>query len=180
LIAQGSIAPLVVVMPGGDYEPGKDYAAFMLSDLVLHVEQTTRVARDRLGRAIGGISLGGSLALTLALEHPDLFSAVGGHSPLLVRRLPSFESLGQDRVHYGLGQGFKESSCSGHMADGIFPLGFLRAQSLENHLGHPFRLGPFRIKLCHALLPLAQGWLVERRTLPRPCLERRFKLGISF
>ena len=32
-------------------------------------------------RAIGGISLGGSLALTLTLEHPDLFGAMGGHSP---------------------------------------------------------------------------------------------------
>jgi enterochelin esterase-like enzyme len=83
LIAQGSIAPLVVVMPDGDYPPGKDYAAFVLRDLMPHIEQTTRVARDRQGRAIGGISLGGSLALTLALEHPDLFSAVGGHSPAI-------------------------------------------------------------------------------------------------
>ncbi len=81
LTAQGSIAPLVVVMPGGDYMPGQDYAAFVLRDLMPHIEQNTRVARDRQGRAIGGISLGGSIALTLALEHPDLFGAVGGHSP---------------------------------------------------------------------------------------------------
>ena len=68
-------------MPDGDYPPGEDYAAFVLRDLMPHIKQTTRVARDRQGRAIGGISLGGSLALTLALDHPDLFSAVGGHSP---------------------------------------------------------------------------------------------------
>ena len=47
----------------------------------LNIEQTTHVARDRQGRAIGGISLGGSLALTIALEHPYLFGAMGGHSP---------------------------------------------------------------------------------------------------
>ena len=81
LIAQGSIAPLVVVMPDGDYPSSEDYAAFVLRDLMPHIEQTTHVARDRQGRAIGGISLGGSLALTIALKHPDLFSAVGGHSP---------------------------------------------------------------------------------------------------
>jgi enterochelin esterase-like enzyme len=108
LIAQGSIAPLVVVMPDGDYQLSEDYAAFVLRDLMPHIEQTTRVARDRQGRAIGGISLGGSLALTIALEHPDLFSAVGGHSPAvdstLARRLtptPMWSSL---RVYLDVGR----------------------------------------------------------------------------
>jgi enterochelin esterase-like enzyme len=81
LIAQHSIAPLVVVMPDGDYRPGEDYTAFVLRDLMPHIEQTVRVARDRQRRAIGGISLGGSLALAIALTHLDLFGAVGGHSP---------------------------------------------------------------------------------------------------
>jgi enterochelin esterase-like enzyme len=118
LIAQGSIAPLVVVMPDGDYEPGKDYAAFVLRDLMPHIEQTTRVARDRQGRAIGGISLGGSLALTIALEHPDLFSAVGGHSSAvdstLAGRLtptPMWSSL---RVYLDVGQ--NDSLASGGKA----------------------------------------------------------------
>ncbi len=88
-IAQGSIAPLVVVMPDGDYAPGKDYAAFVLRDLMPHVEQTTRVACDRQGRVIGGISLGGSLALTIALEHPDLFGAVEDTALPLIRRWPA-------------------------------------------------------------------------------------------
>jgi len=81
LIAQDSIAPFVVVMPDGDYRPGEDYAAFMLYDLMPHIEQTTRVARDRQGRAIGGLSQGGYWALEIALTHPDLFGAAGGHSP---------------------------------------------------------------------------------------------------
>jgi enterochelin esterase-like enzyme len=81
LIAQGTIAPLVVVMPGGDYRQGEDYGTFVLRDLIPHVEQTLRVAPDRHDRAIGGLSQGGYWALELALAHPDLFDAVGGHSP---------------------------------------------------------------------------------------------------
>ena len=82
LIAQRAIAPLVIVMPDGDYRAGEDYAAFVLRDLMPHVEQTARVSRERAGRAIGGLSRGGYWALYLALLHPDLFSAVGGHSPV--------------------------------------------------------------------------------------------------
>lgn len=83
LIAQRAIALLVIVMPDGDYRASEDYAAFVLRDLMPHVEQTTRVSRERADRAIGGLSRGGYWALYLALLHPDLFSAVGGHSPVI-------------------------------------------------------------------------------------------------
>ncbi len=81
LIAQGVIGPLLVVMPDGNYGPGEDYGAFVLRDLIPHVEQTWRAAPRRQDRAIGGLSQGGYWALNLALSHPDLFTAVGGHSP---------------------------------------------------------------------------------------------------
>lgn len=82
LIAQHASAPFVIVMPDGDYRAGEDYAAFVLRDLMPHIEQTLRVARERAGRAIGGLSRGGYWALYIALTHPELFSAVGGHSPV--------------------------------------------------------------------------------------------------
>lgn len=82
LIARGAIAPLVIVMPDGDYRVGEDYAAFILRDLMPHVEHTTRVSRERADRAIGGLSRGGYWALYLALTHPEFFAAVGGHSPV--------------------------------------------------------------------------------------------------
>ncbi len=108
LIAQGSVAPFVVVMPDGDYNLSEDYAGFVLHDLMPHIEQTARVARDRQGRAIGGISMGGYFALTIALEHPDLFSAVGGHSPAvdatLVSRLTPLPAWSTLRMYLDVGQ----------------------------------------------------------------------------
>lgn len=84
LIAHGT-APFVMVMPGGDYRAGIDYAAFFLGDLLPEVERQFQVSTVRAGRAIGGISLGGYWALKLAFSHPDLFAAVGGHSPVVDR-----------------------------------------------------------------------------------------------
>ena len=84
LIAQGA-APFVVVMPGGYYGVGLDYATFVLNDLIPAIEGRLRVRADGAGRAIGGISLGGYWALQVAFQHPDLFAAVGGHSPVTTR-----------------------------------------------------------------------------------------------
>ncbi len=81
LISQGAIGPLMVVMPDGNYRQGEDYGAFVLRDLIPYVERTWRASPQRRDRAIGGLSQGGYWALELALAHPELFSAVGGHSP---------------------------------------------------------------------------------------------------
>jgi enterochelin esterase-like enzyme len=85
--------PFVVVMPGGYYAVDLDYENFVLSDLIPGVEQQLHVRRDAAGRAIGGISLGGFWALKTAFEHPDLFAAVGGHSPVLNRGAPDDPSV---------------------------------------------------------------------------------------
>jgi len=82
LIVQG-VTPFVVVMPGGDYHSSLDYAAFVMDDLLPGVEEQLRVSTVRADRAIGGISLGGYWALRLAFKHPEVFAAVGGHSPVV-------------------------------------------------------------------------------------------------
>src|SRR5262249_13166738 len=84
LIAHGT-APFVVVMPGGDYRAGIDYAAFVLGDLLPKVERQFQVSTAGAGRAIGGISLGGYWALKIAFSHSDLFAAAGGQSPVVAR-----------------------------------------------------------------------------------------------
>src|SRR5260221_4562442 len=84
MIAQGA-PPFVVVMPAGPYQNDIDYESFVLNDLIPGIEGRLRVSHDGTGRAIGGISLGGYWALKTAFEHPDLFAAVGGHSPVTIR-----------------------------------------------------------------------------------------------
>ncbi len=108
LIAQGAIGPLLVVMPDGNIGTGGAYGAFVLRDLIPHIEQTWRASPTRRDRAIGGLSQGGYWALELALSHPDLFSAVGGHSPatdsalldLLASNAPDLNSL---RIYLDVG-----------------------------------------------------------------------------
>jgi enterochelin esterase-like enzyme len=81
LIGQG-YPPFVVVMPGGGYFLSLNDETFVIRDLIPGIEGQLRVRRDPAGRAIGGISLGGYWALRTAFEHPELFAAVGGHSPV--------------------------------------------------------------------------------------------------
>ncbi|HEX7976244.1 MAG TPA: alpha/beta hydrolase-fold protein, partial [Anaerolineales bacterium] len=108
LIAQKAIPPLVVVMPGGSYQPDENYEAFVLGDLIPHIEQTTRVGRDPGQRAIGGVSHGGWLALDLAAAHPDVFGAAGGHSPaiddLLTRQFARLGAASTLRIYLDVGQ----------------------------------------------------------------------------
>ena len=93
LIEDGSIPPMVVVMPDapcndrGDWYtdsrytgdaascPGEAVETAFTQDLVAHVDATYRTVDDRLARAVGGYSMGGDGALRFALAHQDVFSA---------------------------------------------------------------------------------------------------------
>lgn len=110
LIAQGTIPPLVVVMPDGNYLPGEDYATFVLRDLMPHIEQTQRIAPEPTAHAIGGLSQGGYWAFEIALAHPELFGAVGGHSPATSSNLTAMltpknvEGLKKLQIYLDVGQ----------------------------------------------------------------------------
>jgi enterochelin esterase-like enzyme len=82
VIAESHI-PFVVVMPGGAYRNDFDYGAFVLTDLIPAIEQRYNVRKSGEGRAIGGLSMGAYWALKVAFQHPELFAAVGGHSPVV-------------------------------------------------------------------------------------------------
>jgi len=76
--------PFAVVLPFDySYKQPREYGfeqAF-LNLLMPEVEARFGLATQRQGRAIGGLSRGGAWALYLASRHPELFSAVGAHSP---------------------------------------------------------------------------------------------------
>ena len=103
LIERSEISPLLVVMPGGgngwyvDSEefggPG-DFATAILDDLPKAIEAGYPVRKDRGGRAIAGLSMGGYGALRLALTRPDRFTAAASLSGAIWQNIPP-EDFGQ-------------------------------------------------------------------------------------
>ena len=53
------------------------YETFVSKELIQFVESTYKVCKNRTGRAITGLSMGGQGALYLAIRHQDIYGAVG-------------------------------------------------------------------------------------------------------
>jgi S-formylglutathione hydrolase FrmB len=97
LIADHRIKPMLVVMPDGGNSwyvdsasiggPG-NYETAILDDLPKAIERTYPVSRERDGRAIAGLSMGGYGALRLALKRPDRFVAVASLSGAIWQNAP--------------------------------------------------------------------------------------------
>jgi enterochelin esterase-like enzyme len=96
LIARGAAEPMLVVMPLGygipaildsaERTPGmgaknqERFGEMMFAEIIPLVERSYRGGGDRQARAIAGLSMGGSEALAIGLNHLDVFGAVGGFS----------------------------------------------------------------------------------------------------
>jgi enterochelin esterase-like enzyme len=90
LFGSGELPPFLIVMPHGDYGlytdtsgGDKSFEGVFVNELIPAIEKRFRTLADPEHRAIGGISRGGVWALEIAFTQPELFSAVGGHSPAL-------------------------------------------------------------------------------------------------
>jgi enterochelin esterase-like enzyme len=89
-IAEGRARPFLVVMPNGYGVPptappvpganNERFARDLIDDVVPFIESRYRVTAGRGGRALMGLSMGGGQALSIGLNHLDLFSHVGGFS----------------------------------------------------------------------------------------------------
>lgn len=82
LIASGDLPPVIIVMPDAGnsyYLDGSEgaYETAIAEDLVAHVDGTYRTLPERSSRVIGGLSMGGFGAASLALKHMDTFAAAG-------------------------------------------------------------------------------------------------------
>lgn len=104
LYAEGSLMPMIVVMPNGraikdDRATGdimapdkvEGFAVFekdLLNDLIPYVETHYPVNTDRTARAIAGLSMGGGQALNFGLGHTDRFAWIGGFSSAPNTRQP--------------------------------------------------------------------------------------------
>jgi S-formylglutathione hydrolase FrmB len=63
-----------------EHERYDDYVAH---DVVAYIDTHYRTLADRAHRGIGGLSMGGYGAITLALDHSDVFAAAASHSGVL-------------------------------------------------------------------------------------------------
>lgn len=59
------------------------YDDYIAHDVVQHVDSTYRTRRDRDGRGIGGLSMGGYGAVSIALRYSDIFGSAASHSGVL-------------------------------------------------------------------------------------------------
>jgi S-formylglutathione hydrolase FrmB len=83
----GVLGPMILVMPyfgaigaENSFPPNRSYETVILEELLPAIERDFCTWNDRAYRAIGGISRGGFWAFSIAMRHPDIFGAAGGHS----------------------------------------------------------------------------------------------------
>jgi S-formylglutathione hydrolase FrmB len=82
LITQGSAPAFIIVMPGE--RTGYDMLEALVDVLLPYMERTFPTGGQRGLRAIGGISRGAGWALRIGMQRPDLFGAIGLHSPAVI------------------------------------------------------------------------------------------------
>ena len=106
-LAKDALPPMVLFMPDGgalsemnDQRAGESYADLLVDEFIPTIEAEYCLWGSREGRAIGGISRGGFWAFSTALQHLELFSTLGGHSPYFAEdnALPDSNPLDLARV----------------------------------------------------------------------------------
>ena len=88
LIQNGTSIPFIIVFPDDRYwnvDAGSGFGDRFINALIPYVDENYRTLANRANRSIGGLSRGGGWAVQLAFEHPDLFGAIGLHSPAIFK-----------------------------------------------------------------------------------------------
>lgn len=83
---------LIIVTPDGDptsyyfdspLVPTSQFETFISSELIGKIDNTYRTIREKKGRVIAGLSMGGHGAMFIASRHPDLYAAAGSMSGVM-------------------------------------------------------------------------------------------------
>jgi enterochelin esterase-like enzyme len=159
LIRSQQIAPLIIVAPQGDNgywmnhaDGGPRWADYVVSDLVPHIDRTYRTLPESRHRAIGGLSMGGHGAIQLALNHPGVWGAVGGHSAV-------FRSAEQAFPFFGAGESYQRRDPVSLVGDLGVPVTF----ALWLDMGADDSWAPRTIAF-HELLEargVSHAWMIE-------------------
>jgi len=64
------------------------YSDFLIREFIPYIESHYTIRRERSGRAISGVSMGGYGALRFAFAYPELFSSVSAQSAALIAESP--------------------------------------------------------------------------------------------
>jgi putative tributyrin esterase len=79
---------IIIILPEGEdgwytdsaTVPADKYESYILQELIPDVERRFRALKERRGRAIAGLSMGGYGALKFGLKHPEMFAFVASMS----------------------------------------------------------------------------------------------------
>jgi enterochelin esterase-like enzyme len=88
LIHSNQVMPFIMVFPDDRYwnsAAGPGFGDRLINDLIPYVDKNYRTIQDRRYRALGGLSRGGGWTVKLGLDHPQLFGALGLHSPAIFK-----------------------------------------------------------------------------------------------
>jgi len=102
-IRSGELPPMIIVMPDAgttfyvnDYQNKVRYEDMFVQELIPHIDSMFRTRTQREFRALSGLSMGGFGSLTLAMHHPELFSACAALSAG-IRTDEAFVSIPDER-----------------------------------------------------------------------------------
>jgi enterochelin esterase-like enzyme len=132
LLAEGKLAPMIVVMPNGRARPddraprnpftADNSAAFakfegdLFADVIPAIQARYSVQADREHRALAGLSMGAGQSLNFGLSHLDTFAWIGAFSPAPNTKPPAELLPNPSAVRDSLK--FLWLSCGNH--DGLF------------------------------------------------------------
>jgi enterochelin esterase-like enzyme len=86
IISAKEAPPFIIVFPFDySYKQPAEYKfeEVFINLLIPQIDSTYRTQTEVSQRAVGGLSRGGAWALRLGTRHPELFGAIGGHSPAI-------------------------------------------------------------------------------------------------
>lgn len=95
LISRNRIKPMIIVctktlnsltLTNTDAQKSKNkhedlFEEYVCRELVPYIDSHYDTIKSNKSRYIGGVSMGGFIALQIALHHPQMFGKAGGHSP---------------------------------------------------------------------------------------------------
>jgi putative tributyrin esterase len=107
--------PLIIVMPDGgrgfytDHTSGPKWATHIAEELPEYIERIFPAKKNRDGRCIGGLSMGGYGAMRLALGYPHRYISANSHSGALLGPNLKRGSLSTDEYTQMIGPKYEGS-----------------------------------------------------------------------